>query len=321
MTNTGLPKPNTRLQSVDSFRGFAIIAMILVNFIAYFEVTPAFLQHAKGATITFADLVAPFFLFALGMMYRKSVMRRLSKDSRAITYFHVVRRYSILLALGVFGGSLAKMQFTLDWGILQAIGLAGIIALPFIELPSLFRALAVAVILLVYQFLILSTWGEQILVAEHGGPLAAISWATIILLATIAGDYLKPTALTETLKKVLLFSAICLAIGFALQTFVPISKANVSPSYVLIATGLSAFVYSSFLFLNDVVKVSVPFLQVLGRNALLIFLVHYVLVRFGHKLLASSSSYIMVTIGAIVTFTICALLAWWLDKKKWYLKL
>jgi len=107
--------------------------MVLVNFIAYFNVTPSFLKHAIGDTITFADLVAPFFLFALGMMYRKSVITRLKTTSRFITYFHVIRRYLILLGIGMAGGCIAKMQLSFDWGILQAIGLAGILAVPFIE--------------------------------------------------------------------------------------------------------------------------------------------------------------------------------------------
>ncbi len=213
------------------------------------------------------------------------------------------------------------MQLTLDWGILQAIGLAGIISLPFIELSSLFRTLATGIILLGYQFLILTTWNDQILVAEHGGPLAAISWATISLIASIAGDLLNPKTLSLTKKRILLFCIICLAMGFALQPIVSVSKIYLSSSYVMIATGLSAFVYLGFLFLNDELKISIPFLPSLGRNALLIFLVHYVLIRTGHKLLIPSSNLSIAIIGAIIIFFICALLAWGLDRKKWYLKL
>lgn len=321
MIKPELQKISTRLQSVDSFRGFAIIAMVLVNFIAYFKVTPLFLRHAQGNVMTFADLVAPLFLFALGMMYRKSIIRRISIDGRAVSYFHVARRYSILLGIGITGGSIAKMQLSLDWGILQAIGLAGIISLPFIELALRHRVAAVVTLFFFYQWIILSYWGNQIQQAEHGGPLATISWATIILMASIAGDLLKPKALMQSHKNILLFCVVCITIGFSMQLSIPVSKSYVSSSYVMISTGLSGLVYLFFLILNDKMNIPTSLLQSLGRNALLIFLVHYILILLSHKLMRSYSNLLSVIGGVFLMFFACTLLAWILDKKQLYLKI
>ncbi len=58
-----------RIKSIDQFRGFAIISMIIINYLALFNATPAWLKHAPEAGLTFADLVAPYFVFIIGLMY------------------------------------------------------------------------------------------------------------------------------------------------------------------------------------------------------------------------------------------------------------
>ena len=49
------------------FRGLAIVLMILANFLAGAAVVPGWLKHAPDAGLTVIDLIAPFFIFAIGL--------------------------------------------------------------------------------------------------------------------------------------------------------------------------------------------------------------------------------------------------------------
>lgn len=64
-----VPVPGQRLVSLDAFRGFVILAMTWVNYIAGMPDIPYWLEHAgpQADGITLPDLVFPAFLFMAGM--------------------------------------------------------------------------------------------------------------------------------------------------------------------------------------------------------------------------------------------------------------
>lgn len=66
---SGAPPSGARLVSLDAFRGFVILAMIWVNYIAGMPGIPYWLEHASASAdgITLPDLVFPGFLFIVGM--------------------------------------------------------------------------------------------------------------------------------------------------------------------------------------------------------------------------------------------------------------
>ena len=55
-----------RIISLDMFRGFAIFGMILVNYLGHFDVISETFKHPRYG-MTFANAIAPFFVFAVGM--------------------------------------------------------------------------------------------------------------------------------------------------------------------------------------------------------------------------------------------------------------
>lgn len=68
------PRPNpeakgngewTRLASLDLFRGYAVLGMVIVNFVGSFKCTPRLLKHTNDYC-SYADTVMPHFLFAVG---------------------------------------------------------------------------------------------------------------------------------------------------------------------------------------------------------------------------------------------------------------
>lgn len=132
-----------RIDAIDQFRGLAIVLMVLANFLAGVELVPAWLKHAPDIGLTVIDLIAPFFIFAIGVTYGISYRRRLGRDGAAKTISHFLTRFLALIGVGAllsageyyFGESTAPVQ----WGVLQAIGVAGLLSMPLLNLPQAWR--------------------------------------------------------------------------------------------------------------------------------------------------------------------------------------
>ncbi len=92
-----------RLRSVDAFRGFTIVVMILVNNPGDWNTTYGPLLHAEWHGWTPTDLVFPFFLFIVGVSIVLALKRRVvSGESKRPLVVKIVKRSLILFALGLF---------------------------------------------------------------------------------------------------------------------------------------------------------------------------------------------------------------------------
>lgn len=98
---TGAP---VRLHSLDAFRGFVILTMIFVNYLAGVSQIPAWAKHMPGTAdgFTFVDLVFPGFLFMVGISIPLAMAnRRRRGDSLLGLLGHIFIRSVSLLFLGV----------------------------------------------------------------------------------------------------------------------------------------------------------------------------------------------------------------------------
>jgi predicted acyltransferase len=96
--------PAARLASLDAFRGFDILVMIFVNYIAGMSGIPFILRHASTDmdTFTITDLVFPGFLFIVGVAIPLSLEKRLALgESLWKILRRIVLRTAGLLFLGV----------------------------------------------------------------------------------------------------------------------------------------------------------------------------------------------------------------------------
>ena len=75
------PRASDRIVSLDQFRGWAIFSMVLVNFLGEYRSMPETLRHHEGG-LSFADVVVPAFLFAVGVAYRLTFLRRMRRVVR-----------------------------------------------------------------------------------------------------------------------------------------------------------------------------------------------------------------------------------------------
>jgi heparan-alpha-glucosaminide N-acetyltransferase len=93
-----------RLTSLDAFRGFDILTMVFVNFLAGMKAIPFILRHAAADqdTFTLTDVVFPGFLFIVGVSIPLALTKRKAEARTSVSLLgHVVLRTLALLFLGV----------------------------------------------------------------------------------------------------------------------------------------------------------------------------------------------------------------------------
>ena len=110
MTNTTsipLPSLNNRICSVDIMRGLTILVMAFVNDLAdFFPVkgVPQWLRHmASGVdSLTFVDMIIPFFIFVMGISIPLALGRRLERNESTVKVLgHVLLRSISLIMIGL----------------------------------------------------------------------------------------------------------------------------------------------------------------------------------------------------------------------------
>jgi predicted acyltransferase len=92
----------TRLVSLDAFRGATIAAMILVNNPGQWDASYAQLRHASWHGWTMTDMIFPFFLWIVGVAMTFSFAGRIKRgDARGALFKHAARRSLIIFLLGI----------------------------------------------------------------------------------------------------------------------------------------------------------------------------------------------------------------------------
>ena len=265
--------------SWDRYRGLAILLMAVVNDLAAATGIPAFLKHSPGVGYTLADVIAPMFIFAMGLTFAASFHRRYSVDKRD-AYISFIKRNLAFIGLGaIFSGVGAYFVKSADWGVLQALGAAGLMALAVIRLKPILRSLVAIAILAIYQITITFWLSEQVLAHLHGGILGALSWGSMLMLTTVLVE------LYASRKRYFAYMIIFFAVGgTVLLPIAPISKNLVSASYISISLAICGTIF----FLADAVarwfqlEERRDFLCDWGENPLVLYLAHYVLIGLLH---------------------------------------
>jgi predicted acyltransferase len=274
-----------RVTEIDRFRGLAVILMVVANFIAGNRSIPTFLKHASDIGLTIVDLIAPLFVFAIGLTYCGSARRR-SENDRGAAIRHVIVRYCALCGIGAIisaGEQLVGVSESLYiWGVLQALGVAGLLTLPVVFAPALIRVIYGFSLLIVYQLLLNTFWLETVLASSHGGLPATMAWGAMLVLATVYAELVE-----ERQWRCVALAMLMLTVGILTTLIVPISKNRVSSSYVLVSLGVAGLVYSTFVLYGSLkrrgttrgtrVGPRVGLLVWWGRNPLLLYLLHYLL--------------------------------------------
>ena len=302
-----------RWEALDEFRGFSVVLLVLFSLIGMFTEIPDWLKHAKGNGFTIADLIAPLFLFSVGLSFQASLANRLSRGTKMEAIKHYVYRSLTFIGFGL-AGELAKYNdWQLHWGVLEMIGLSSLVALPFLFLDFKKRLLVGSLFVFLWQLSLSSGYDFTALSYDLGGPLGSIAWSSVILVASGLSEN------QENSSSILFDVAlVCFSASILGNCFWPINKHLVNLSYLVLSISLSAAI---FLFFQLKKGFGFPLLRHFGKNALLF----YVLAGLMNLLVKNTLPVTLqwhYTFGLVlVIFLFYSILAKFLDVKKIYWKI
>jgi predicted acyltransferase len=200
--------PRRRIVSLDEFRGYTVVGMLLVNFLGGYHVVPAVLKH-HNTYCSYADTIMPQFFFAVGFAYRLTFLRRLAAGGVWPAIRAVLRRNAGLIVLGFVLYHLdGRMK---QWAELESLGVRGFFAQAFrrelfqtlvhIALTSIWVLPVIAAgtiprvafmvasgalhLWLSSRFYFDWAWKTPVI---DGGPLGFLSWTIPTLVGSLACD-------------------------------------------------------------------------------------------------------------------------------------
>ena len=241
---------DSRIKSLDQFRGFTVLAMFFVNFLHGMEAVPRVFQHNEN-WFSLADWIMPGFLFAVGMSFRLTWNKRSEKLGKAAAVRGYVRRSIILIGVSLIafgfgtefpswnnwsGAALREFLAALIkarmWEVLAIIGASQLLMLPIIGTGTRVRMAALAVLLLLHAGLsqwfnvhfvlakpnvLDAIWGAASVRAWDGGFFGLLGWSAIMLAGTVAYDWLAELSTTAAARRFLTIGACGLVAGYALS--------------------------------------------------------------------------------------------------------
>jgi predicted acyltransferase len=273
----------SRLISLDAMRGFTIAAMIMVNFPGNEEYVFPTLRHTKWNGLTFTDLIAPAFLFIVGVSITLAYSKKLHSDApKGDLYRKIVIRSLKIFLVGMF----LNMLPNFDFSDLRYTGTLHRIAIVFLVCAILFlntnwkQQLGIGIALLVLYWLALTTIptpGIGKVVLERGVNLAAWvdqqylpgkmwqgNWDPEGILSTFPSIV---TTITGMLAGRLMLSQLspneksnCLmtagfataALGYFWGLIFPVNENLWTSSFVLVTSGFASTLFGAMYFLIDI---------------------------------------------------------------------
>ncbi|TWU10385.1 Acyltransferase family protein [Novipirellula galeiformis] len=227
-----------RILSLDQFRGYTVVGMLLVNFLASFSVSPTVLKHHHDYC-SYADTIMPQFLFAVGFAFRLTFGRRVQRDGAVAANLRMVRRLLGLMLVSVVIYNVSPPAST--WSELVALGPSGILPellkrswfqtlmhiavttlwiLPVIAASTKVRILwvlgsAALHVLLSYWFNY--EWVNTSPNGIDGGPLAFLTWSVPTMMGTFTCDAIVTNPDGAPRMRLLRWAVCLMALGYVMS--------------------------------------------------------------------------------------------------------
>lgn len=302
-----------RLLSLDFYRGLTMFLLIAEGAALWHAMNAPYFEgslissigeqfrHHPWNGLRFWDLVQPFFMFIVGVAMPISLGKRWTRgDSWNKTFKHVLFRSFMLLLLGVmiqsaYAGRIA-FQF---WNVLAQLSFTYLVAFLIMRKSWKFQiSFSIGLLLLtelLYRFFWVDgftqpftpdknfgAWIDLLLMGRLSGghwvAINALPTAAHTIWGVIAGQLLISNNFetSEKLKKLLLYGAGLLLVGYLMDPFVtPIIKRIATSSFTIVSGGWCLLALAGSFYLFDVKKRYIStgrFFAIVGMNPLFIYL-------------------------------------------------
>jgi predicted acyltransferase len=313
-----MPEKGERLDSIDALRGFdmfwlmqeesgLVLALAAALHLPFQSVLIKQLDHTPWVGITFWDLIAPLFLFIVGLSLPFAIQSRQRKgQSNKTILYHILRRTAVLIVLGLIFNGILQLNFA-DYrytGVLQRIALSYVFAAIITLFTKLRGQIAWTVALLVGYWAIMALipvpgFGRNVLTmqgnlegyldrlflpgkfccyvyGDNEGYLSTIPSIATVMLGVLC-THLLQSRKSENFKVMALLGGgvLSLGLGVVWGFSFPIITRLWTSSYVLYSNGWCMLLFALFYWIMDVkgYKKWAFWLKVIGLNALTIYLV------------------------------------------------
>jgi predicted acyltransferase len=221
------------------------------------------------------DFIAPLFQFISGISLVISVNKRMAKGENATLY--VIRRSILLLLVGLILDAGFERFKSVRWGVLQSISVGTLLGYLFLSFSPILRVVIGIAILSVYSifFAYVPQFSIIVLSSAHGGLFGAISYATVTIFGTIAGEWLYTNS-KRKLEEAACLGVALLLFSYIVNIYIPFNRLTVSASYMLFSAGFSFLLATLFYFISEIKHYENNILRLFGRNALSIWIAQYV---------------------------------------------
>ncbi len=307
MTAPAAPAPSAsgrlsdRVVFLDVARAAAVIAMLAANLVNVFVADrPRWLAHNVGDELLPFDLPAALFQFLVGMSLVLFLARRTRRSGRRAARWLAARRFVLLIALGIVLDAIWTWRLEVRWGVLQTLGLGGLVATVLADAADpVILACAAAILALHY-----GPGNNEV----HRSAVDCLPFVPLTLLgyavarpfagaATPAGDAIRG----RVERRLAAAGLTCVALAIALRLAgIPFNKVTGSSSFVAFAAGASAtFVGAVAVLERRGVRFWPPFVR-LGAHALTAWVLQYLLVFYPVDLVAGRSVTLPEASGLVV---------------------
>jgi predicted acyltransferase len=255
----------------------------------------------KNVGLTVTDLVAPFFVFIVGIAIP------LSRSRRGVEWWHhvMVRTFMLILAGVVYISLIFGLSWW--WGILQAIGVAYFMGAASIKLSRRGRWIAIVGLLAFHMLMSHYVgwwlhWGESpgpfwTISQVHGNwmkpltihcrPWVSISYGVMTMIGVLIGEAVATGERAAITRVSLTVGCLFAGIGFGVHTAglatgateFCFNKPDVTASYAMFASGMGSLAFLALYYVIDVWRVkkwAYP-LKVFGANALLSYFLQVIM--------------------------------------------
>ena len=293
-----------RFLALDVFRGFAIAAMILVNTPGSWAHVYSPLTHADWHGLTFADLIFPFFLFAVGASLYFSLYVKNARLTKAL-FIRVAKRALIMFAIGwglnIYNYVLLDLEHIRTMGVLQRIAICYFCGALLIAAGGEKAVWTGSVLILVLYTMVFFLLGGAQPFAFEGSIVAAFDRAILgeAAMWKMHGVAFDPEGLLSTapavvsllmgfevtrqlmvlprdyraMARLLIWGTALMAGGLLVAGIIPVNKNLWTSSYTLLTGGISVMVLALCVWAADILEsrpVSRPF-EIFGTNPLFIY--------------------------------------------------